>query len=287
MKSVGQLRRSITGRAGRPWRALPHFVIVGAQKAGTTSVYHWLSRHRGVVPARRKELHYFDAESHRSLGWYREQFPFRKDLRPGRITGEASPSYMFYPHAIRRMAQSVPDTKVIAILRDPVRRAISHYHHQVRLEHEHLPLREALRADVEEERIADLMARMKADPDLHDLRVRQFSYRARGVYEPQLVELTDHYARENILVLIAEEAFAAPLDTLRRLETFLGLEPDDLGEAIPKRNAGDYGSDIDDDVIDDLTGYFAPHTRKLERWLGRAVPWPGGTSAADDGGART
>ncbi len=127
----------------------PAFVIVGAQRGGTTSLYRYLAAHPGVLPASRKELHYFTNRHDRGPDWYRSQFP---PTPPGTITGESTPYYLFHPHAPRRLHAFAPDVKLIVLLRNPVDRAYSHYQLQVRRRHETLPFEEAIAR--EEERLA-------------------------------------------------------------------------------------------------------------------------------------
>src|SRR5690606_2828029 len=105
----------LRGSAARRWaarcltsrrRALPDFVIIGAQRAGTTSLYSHLSEHSAILPAFRKEVHYFDVLADRSENWYRAHFPLRSELEASgqrRLTGEATPRYLYHPGADRRL----------------------------------------------------------------------------------------------------------------------------------------------------------------------------------------
>ena len=95
---------------------MPDFVIVGAARSGTTSLYRWLGSHPDVAPAWKKEIHYFDEYHGHGRRWYRAHFPFR---HRGRITGEASPYMLFHPLAPDRAARELPpSTKFIVILRN-------------------------------------------------------------------------------------------------------------------------------------------------------------------------
>ena len=108
---------------------LPDFVVIGAQKAGTTSLYRMLRKHPQVHMPRTKELHYFDFHYERGPEWYAAQF------RPGRWErrrGEATPNYMWGPLARQRLIADLPSARIIAILRNPVDRAYSHYWHDRR-----------------------------------------------------------------------------------------------------------------------------------------------------------
>ena len=113
--------------------ALPHFLIIGAQKAGTTSLASYLAAHPGVVPSKRKEVHFFDLNYEKGVDWYRSHFPIargqglRRRMRGRRmLTGEASPYYIFHPLAASRAFDLLPAARVIVLLRNPVDRAYSH-----------------------------------------------------------------------------------------------------------------------------------------------------------------
>ena len=110
--------RLITAKA----RALPDFVIIGGQKCGTSSLYAY-TQHPQILKAAKKEVHFFDVQFQKGTRWYRSNFPLligmycnKKLISKDVITGEASPSYLFHPHAPRRLAESVPKAKLIALL---------------------------------------------------------------------------------------------------------------------------------------------------------------------------
>src|SRR5690242_9212671 len=104
-----------------PIRLMPNFIIIGVQKGGTTSLYNYLIEHTNIVPASMKEVHFFDRNYQKGPSWYRAHFPsfmhkyYAETLcRRHFLTGEASPYYLFHPHAPRRIAQLLPQVKLIA-----------------------------------------------------------------------------------------------------------------------------------------------------------------------------
>ena len=112
-------------------RALPALVVLGAQKAGTTSFYHYLSQHPETVTPSRKEVHYFDNNYRRGLNWYRAHFCKQSDLGRGRhFTFEANPYYLFHPAVPKHVAAKLTDAKFVVMLRNPIKRAYSHYWHE-------------------------------------------------------------------------------------------------------------------------------------------------------------
>ncbi len=152
-------------------RGLPDFVIIGAQKSGTTSLYDFVIRHPEIAPALKKEMHYFSINYKFGEQWYRSNFPtnlsrryFTKKTGQKLLSGEASPSYLFYPTVPSRMKKVLPDVKLIVILRNPVDRAYSQYHHSRRKGRETLSFEKAI--ELEEERRVEIMKQMSTDPDL-------------------------------------------------------------------------------------------------------------------------
>ncbi|MDQ4004850.1 MAG: sulfotransferase domain-containing protein, partial [Actinomycetota bacterium] len=139
----GGLRRSAkrvlrgVGVATSWARPLPDFVVIGAKRAGTTSLYAYLAEHPDVAPLfparqRIKGVHYFDTNHHRGLRWYRSHMPSWIRRTGGRLAGEASPYYLAHPLAAERAARTIPDAKLVVLLRNPADRAYSHYRERVR-----------------------------------------------------------------------------------------------------------------------------------------------------------
>src|SRR5437879_3262477 len=98
-------------------KRLPDLLIVGAMKAGTTSLAAWLRAHPQVFMTEEKELHFFDARWARGVDWYHEQFAAAPETV---LAGEATPAYMVRPVFIERMASVVPGARLLVMLRNPV-----------------------------------------------------------------------------------------------------------------------------------------------------------------------
>jgi len=134
-------------------RGLPDFLVIGAQRSGTTTLFYDLCRHPQVAGSPVKEVHFFDHHFSRGVGWYRSFFPptaaqERARRRGGELLGgEATPNYLFHPAAPERAAETVPHVRLIAILRDPVDRAYSHYRKSVERRVERLSFEAALAAE--------------------------------------------------------------------------------------------------------------------------------------------
>jgi len=182
---------------------LPHFIIIGAMKAGTTSLYHYLQRHPEIAMSKVKETDFFlEGNVHQGLKWYRRQFP-----KDDRIKGEASPNYTKYPAqkgVAERIHQILPGVKLIYVLRDPVSRIVSHAHHNL------------LKTDLTRE---DLFEKLK-NPRAHLINCSR--------YYLQLEQYLQWFSPEQILIATTEELNADRKSTLKKIFQFIGVEQTDF-----------------------------------------------------------
>jgi hypothetical protein len=264
--SVRLRRRARLATAGA--RRLPDFLVIGAQRAGSTSLFAQLCGHPGVAPPSHKEIHYFDLQSFRSLRWYRSHFPPAAAAR-GRLTGEASPYYLFHPAAPARVAEVLPDVRLVALLRDPVSRAYSQYQLSVRDGRERLGFEEALRA--EDARLAGEEARLLTDRAYRSDAHRHQSYASRGHYAAQLRRWHEHVSPGRLLVVSSEELFADPRRVAATVLEFLGLDPSEVPE-LPVRNQRPY-PEMSDAARSVLEARFEAPNRELYELLGRDLGW--------------
>lgn len=248
-------------------RQLPDFIIVGAMKAGTTSLTSYLFQHPRIAPPRRKEIHYFDSPEYaHGDRWYRAHFPVR---RAGFVTGEASPYYFCHPHCPARAHALVPDARLIVMLRNPIDRALSHYHHQVRHGREPLPFDAAI--DAEADRLAGELERMLEDERYYSHPFWAYSYLTRGRYAEQLERWLRFYPRERMLIIGSESFYADPERWHSATLDFLGLERVPLA-AYPRHNFGEY-QQMDPALRTRLDAYFRPLNQRLEELLGERFDW--------------
>jgi hypothetical protein len=268
-RQIGKARRSgehVLRRASGARRPLPDFLICGAQKAGTTSLHAYLCQHSAVAAPITKEVHFYDHEFHRGLGWYRAHF---RRAGEGVLTGEATPYYLFHPLAPGRVAESLPDAKLIVVLRDPIDRAFSHHNHERALGFEELPFERGL--DAEAERLEGEEERLRADPRYRSFHHQHHSYLSRGRYAEQLERWFECCGRERILVLSAEDLFSDPLPIVREAQEFLGLPPQAPAD-LSARNARSYAP-IPDSTRARLQEGFAADNARLYRLLDRDFGW--------------
>jgi hypothetical protein len=263
--SIKRLRaecRRLTGSV----RKQPDFLIIGTQKGGTSSLFHCIEQHPGARVSIAKEVHYFDLNYRKGAHWYGGYFPFAWDRR---ITGEASPFYLFHPQVPERVRRDLPEAKIIALLRDPVERAFSHYRMNVKDGTESLSFEEALTS--EHRRIGDDVEQMGADERYTGRDYRLYSYIARGFYDEQLRRWLKHFPIEQMLLLKSEEFFGNTPTVVQRVFEFLGVDPgvqidyDGLNEGRP--------GNIRPETRARLTSIFAPHNMALSVIAGPDFRW--------------
>jgi len=259
--------RTIDAWTRGPGGMLPNFVVLGAQKCGTSSIFDFLMLSKEVAPPATKEIMYFDKYFHKGLLWYKAHFP-RKSQKVR--TGEASPEYIYFRHApvnAKKILQ--PDTKFLVLLRNPILRAYSQYKHEVRKGCETLGFEEALAA--EDERMEEGRKIFEKDPRrLHNL--RHFSYKSRGLYAEQLENWFQHFERKQFLVIRTEDLAEKPEEIREEIVTFLDL-PDLRDHPIPKSNVGGYGDSIKPETLRELQQFFAEPNARLNALLGRDMNW--------------
>jgi hypothetical protein len=258
-------------RLTAPLRGLPSALIIGAQKSGTTSLFNYLVQHPDVLPPLSKEIHYFDLQYDRGVGWYRGRFPYRYQLRRGgALTLDASPYYLVHPLVPQRAARLLPQVKLIALLRNPVDRARSHYQHEVRGGRESLSFAEAL--EREPERLAGEEERLQSDPHYYSYNHHRYSYLRRGLYLEQLRRWVEYFPRSQLLVLQSEWLFRDPAAAMAAVHDFLGLGRHRLERYQPFYE-GKYERAMPEELGKRLSTYFEPHNAELFRWLGEEFDW--------------
>jgi len=273
----GKLYRGMTSSL----RLLPDFLVIGTQRGGTTALYHYLQTHPYIKPATTTDTHFFDKKFNKGLTWYRGHFPTSVERyyaqrlrRHAFLTGEASSSYLFYPHTPGRVARALPHVKLIVLLRNPVDRAYSQYFHAIELGHETLSFEEAIQD--EEERTAHERAKIMQDANYYSDAYTHRSYLSRGIYVEQLQAWMGLLPREQFLILKSEEFYAAPVTAFKQVATFLNLpevEPRLRKQDYKQYSHNTYFSTMEPALRKRLSAYFEPHNARLYDYLGINFGW--------------
>lgn len=259
-------------------RAQPNFFIIGVQKGGTTSLFHYLSAHPQVASILRKEPFYYLWNFDKGLDWYRSNFPFkseieaksRRALKPC-LVYEASTHYIFYPQAAQRILKDCPDAKFILVLRDPVERAFSHWRHRQRRGEESRGFEECISHELASGGAQAIMEeRLKNEGIDWDWCERQ--YLSHGLYLEQIQGWLDVVNRDRLLILVSEDFFEDPEAGVRQAETFLGIEHNAPEGGFPVYNKGRPGQ-MNEDTREQLVEFYKESNSRLEAFLGRSLPW--------------
>ncbi|GAA4224932.1 sulfotransferase [Actinomadura meridiana] len=281
VKEAGRAATRAGGRLTSGARMLPDFLMVGTQRGGTTSLFRALAAHPAVVPPNfHKGVHYFDVNYPRGLGWYRGHFPVRalagRNAGTGQDGNTARPQafesagyYMHHPLAPERIARDLPGVKLIVLLRDPVIRAYSAHKHELARGFETEEFERAL--DLEPERIAGEIEKIRADPAYVSHSHRHHSYLDRGQYADQIEHLFELFGRDRVLVRYAEDFFSEPEPCYDSILEFLGL-PQWRPPSFERHNARP-GSPLPDHLLRRLSEHYAPWDDKLAALLGAEPAW--------------
>jgi len=194
----------------------PSFFVIGAQKAGTTTLHDWLATSPEVLLPSIKETHFFSEAERYSLGigWYEKQFG-RNVSDSKSIVGEIDPDYLFFPASAARIQQVVGSPKLIVMLREPVSRARSQYLMSCRRGYENLSFIDALCA--ERDRCAEGTR----------FNLENHSYIARGLYAEQIIRWKQMFPFSEMLFIKFDDLFNREKhdEKMRKLCTFLGINP--------------------------------------------------------------
>jgi hypothetical protein len=276
IKAPVRVLRTRARQATAGQRVLPDVILAGVQKGGTTSLFSQLRVHPNVLWAQSKGSHYFDLEYHRGLDWYRSQCPLQRTVsaaeassgvRP--LVAESSGYYFDHPLAPERCAATLPNARVIIMLRNPVDRAYSHYHDTQGKGFEPLSFEDAI--DQEASRFEGIEDEFARDEHLYSLTHHRQGYLSRGIYIHHVRRWMEAMSRENVLVLRSESFYSdTPAEYARTLR-FLCL-PEWKPTVFKKENAGKY-EPMPAKVRDRLAEFFAPYNEQLAEYTGTDFDW--------------
>jgi hypothetical protein len=273
-------------RVGRGSRdsAIPDLIIAGAQKAGTTFLFNYLSQHPSLCPAREKEVRFFsqDVSFDRGSVWYQGFFPAP---RSGRLVFEASPDYMFCERAAARIATFNPDVRLVFSLRNPTERAFSAWN-MYRAAHARpvLPLFPRHRFD---ERVCDAVDHLlhcDAYPSFEDAvrldlenpreEVLEVDFVRVGYYDEHLARFFRFFSRSQVLVITREEMLRERQAVVGKVTDFLGISPlPPVKQQIHRSGIAAYESAIPDDIAALLNEVYRPHNERLYEMIGFDPGW--------------
>jgi len=274
-------------KATATFRMLPHFIIFGVARCGTTSLYNYLTQHPKVAAATAKEVSFFDYHFHQGRSWYTQHFPLRihhyydKQL----VTGEATPSYMHHPLVPGRIKEWLPTVKLILLLRNPVDRAYSHYCQIVNTGRETLPFDIAVRLQLAERDF--FMQEQVLTNEKYFRRVYYpDAYISKSVYIENIKRWFNTFPQAQILVVKNEELATQPEIVFQTVLQFLELPTWHLKEYKTYNYHGAHFSKGGQSTTttakyetmtvamrEQLVEYFKPFNQQLYEFLGRDLGW--------------
>ncbi len=273
-------------RAG--YHTRPSFLIIGAQKSGTSALHSYLSRYPGIVPASRKEIHFFDQDLAYSRGvrWYHGHFPLPHRLGRHAVTFEATPSYLYRRKVPERILSYEPQMKLVVLLRDPVQRAYSQWNmYRLMFADRSGAFDVTRRASPAVREWADQMLPRQAFHEFEQAVQEEMAimaddtesppdYLRRGLYYGQLLRYFGYFGRDQIFVAESKELRDDPERVLNGIIDFLGMPSYDWrSQLLTMVHVRQYEQKMTNQMESFLRQFYRPHNDQLYELLGREYAW--------------
>jgi hypothetical protein len=245
----------------------PDFLIIGAQKAGTTSLFNYLLDYgENFVPPIKKELFYFSEHYDLPIRNYHSNFP---TMKTNKVTGEATPDYLFFHQAPRIISEYNPDIKIVIILRNPTARAFSHYAHLNYTLKTHacdpLSFSEAIRTEESRFYIE------KPTKFYHEY--KYYSYKSRGVYINQIKNWLKYFDRKQFHIMFLEEFEKNIEHELLKLMDFLCIKQNSMRINAYIHNKGSSEITLLKEDKQYLDHFFREYNHELFDFLNKDYLW--------------
>ncbi|PSF39486.1 sulfotransferase [Aphanothece hegewaldii CCALA 016] len=241
----------------------PDFIIIGAAKCGTTSLYEYLSQHPQVILPHKKELNFFSVHYQQGIEWYLSHFPTLAD-NADFITGEATPAYFDYPNVPERIYNLFPHVKLIVLLRNPVERAISWHYHKVNTGYEKRSLEEVIKVEFKK------LQKIKSLTNI-DYQTKRSSFFIGSLYIYYIKQWLKIFPKEQLLILPSEDLYNQPQKILSQTLNFLEISNHSYSSYII-HNQGSYPP-IKEELKQFLNNFFKPYQEDLENCLNLKFSW--------------
>jgi hypothetical protein len=254
-------------------RVLPDFIVIGAAKSGTTSLYHYLAQHPCIASSSYDELGYFDDNYHLGINWYKSLFPtkFTKNKiikKYGKfLTYDVTPGYFQKPWCIKNMYETLPDVKLILVLRNPVDRTYSHYHSSTKRGIKtKIPFRDLLDRDLK------TYEQIKNDDNEYFKNFVLNSYIGPSIYVRLVKEWLKYFRLEQLLIFSTEELAKNPREVFSRIFGFLNIKEEEINTE-SRHNVEVYDTSLDSDLRQRLIDFFRPHNEELFNTINQRFDW--------------
>ncbi len=231
------------------------FLVVGAQKGGTTALDAYLRLNPEICMAKEKEVHFFEKDKYFTRKVDYSAYHSHFDPLPSqRLLGEATPVLMYYLQAPRRIWEYNPDIKLIMVLRNPIDRAYSHWNMQRDRGRDSRSFWEAIHTEDDKTRETLPAQNIK------------YSYIARGFYSEQIRRLRSYFPASQMLALKSESLREEPTECMDQIWSFLGVDNIGYVKSL-KKHSRPYTSSMTNREREYLKHVFEYEIKQLERML--------------------
>lgn len=247
-------------------RPLPDLIVIGAKRCGTTSLYQHLVEHPCISRSTKDNVGFFNNNFELGLNYYRSFFPMKpKNKYKKHIVFEVTTSYMQESRTAERIFKTLPDVKLLLMVRNPVDRAYSEYNlEKNRQSFDDLAFEEMTRIREEDKNLVEgKNVELFAHGKYHLLR--------KSMYYQQLVPWLQLFPRDQILILSAEDYDKKTQDTYNEIFDFVGVERYEVKRS-ERVNKGKY-SKMNDETRRVLLDYFKPYNEKFFQLIGKRFDW--------------
>jgi hypothetical protein len=265
-------------------RVKPTFMIIGAQKCGTTSLHKYLLQHPRLISPEKKELHFFDKMGKEAISNYNRQFPVR--FFSNQLSFESTPSYLYYPLAAKRIFEYNPKLKFIVLLRNPVERAYSAWN--MFRKHAGLPEKiKVYKKNSEKEssnRLYDFFYKNDfpsfetwMEMELSETFIAKLlepSIIKRGYYKKQIENWFSYFSKEQFLFIDSSELKKEPLKILNNISDFLGIDDFEGSKLnLEIKHKSEYEAPINDETYRYLLAHYQNKNEGLEKLIDLKLDW--------------
>ncbi len=262
----------------------PDFLIIGAQKSGTTALHSYLIQHPQLIAPSEKELHFFDTPDTGSHDDYRKLFPKRYFSKKQAF--ESTPRYMYYPGTAKRIFDFNPAMKLVIVLRDPVLRAFSAWnmYRQMMNAPKRIEFFKQLEKRSPQERIHSFFYKGsfpefeewvdREMSDSFDTELIEPSVVRRGNYKTQIEHFLNYFPKEQFHFIASEQLESNTLFELNRIAQFIGIQAfDNLALNLSKKHQREYDQSISETLYSRLLNYYQKQNKGIEELVGLELPW--------------
>jgi len=266
------LQRGFCGLTS-PIRTLPDFIVIGAKRCGTTSLYHYLGLHPCIKRSSHDHLGFFDDNFRLGINWYKSYFPtvftkyYVKSCEKYFMTYDVTATYIRRPWSATNILKTLPNIKLLVILRNPIDRAYSDYNDRENSRKTNITFEDTIKEEI---KMLEKEANETGSRE-YDASIMQKSVLAKGFYADQLKTWFNLFPKENILILLTEDFSINPNKTFEEISNFLKL-PNYNIKNFEKKNVGKYQK-MNPETRKFLINYYKPYNEQLYKIVEKNFNW--------------